>query len=490
MKFMAMLKDKRFRYGTMSTAMMIFAVVIFVLVNVLADEFNRSWDLTTEQFYTLTPQTHRFLDELETDVTLYYVVRTGTEAVLHSRLVVSQLLAEFESASPRITVETRDPLINPTFVHQFVTGADGGIPDGSVIVRTEEGFRVITPSDMETVGFSMQTFRQFLESIDVEREITQAIHALTLGDPPAIYHITGSGEDALPPSFVEFLEAENFAVREHDALMNDIPETADALFITMPSRDWGSVKADRILDYLDNREGRVFMALWFTAERFPEMERVLAAYGLQLGDYLVIEGDTRLAGTIPLPNGGAVLGKIPLHGPHEGITDPLVEHGFIQLFVRSTGLEVLQMRRASTVIEPLLMTSRDSIGLRLETDDTVHQTPEDVEGPFALAVAVTDSIFVDTPRTAKLVVVSNEAILHDYFNNFIGGGNWAFISNSLNWLQGQPPGIWIPPRRPPGGAPAMMTDAQVFTMSGIAMGALPLAIFGMGIFIWLRRRHN
>ena len=490
MKFWTLLKDKRFRYGTMSTAMMIFAVVIFVLVNILADEFNRSWDLTVEQFYTLTPQTHRFLDELEMDVTLYYITRTGTETPLHSRLVVSQLLAEFAAASPRITVETRDPMINPTFVHQFVTGVDGGVPDGSVVVRSEQGFRVITPADMETLGFSMQTFRQFLESVDVERVITQAIHALTLGDPTVIYHIVGSGEFSLPQSFVEFLESENFVVREHNALLNDIPETADALFITMPPRDWGSVKADRILDYLDNREGRAFMALGLVGERFPELDRVLQAYGLQLGDYLVIEGNPGL--TVRLPIGESVMtGMIPIQGDHEDIIVPLEEHGFRQLFLEPTSIEILQMRRVTTNIEPLLVSSRDSYGRHLDTDaDTILQVPDDVEGPFALAVAVTDSIFVDTTRITKLVVVSNWSILFDNIDHMVGGGNWAFVSNSLNWLQGQPPGIWIPTRRPPGGAPVMLSDAQAFTMSGIAMGILPLAVLGIGIFIWFRRRHS
>ena len=480
MKFWALIKDKRFRYGTMSTAMMIFAVVIFVLVNLLADEFNRSWDLTDEQLYTLSDQSHRFLAELEMDVTLYYVARTGAESHL-----ITQLLAEYSAASPRITTETRDPMINPTFVHQFITGAETGIPDGSVIVQSVQGFRIITPADMETWNVNPQTWQRVRESIDAEREITQAIHALTRGNPPVIYHITGSGEGPLPEAFVEFLEAENFIVREHNALMNDIPETADMLFITMPPRDWGSVKADRILYYLEQHEGRAFFALSFTFEPFPELSRVLQAYGLELGNYVVLEGNAGLTFM------GNPMWMVPILGPHEDIIDPLTLHGFRQLFLEPTGIEISDMRRPSTRIEPLLASSRDSYGRHLDSDvETMLQIPQDEVGPFYLAVAVTDTVFVDTTLTTRLVVVPTMTLLMSEVNNFVGGGNFAFVANSLNWLYGQPPGIWIPVRRPPGGAPVMLSDAQVFTMSGIAMGVLPIIALGMGLFVWFRRRHS
>jgi len=477
---MRLLKDKRFRYGTLSTVMMIFAVVIFVMVTLVADEFDRSWDLTAEQLYTLTPQSHRFLENLEMDVTLYYVTRTGAETML-----ITRLFAEYAAASPHITTEIRDPMINPTFVHQFAAGLDGGIPEGSVIVRSEQGFRVIMPQDMETIGFNPQTWQRFRESIDAERAITQAIHALTLGEPPVVYYITGSGEPELSPALIEFLAGENFIVREHNAMLHDIPETADALIIVMPDRDWGTAKADRILDYLDNREGRVFMALNLTTEYYPEVGRVLQSYGLALGDYVVIEADARRT----LMNNPTWM--MPHMAQHDQITVPLHQENFAQFLLAPTGLELLSVRRTSTTIEPLLVSSRDAYGRHVDSDaDTILRIPEDADGPFVMAVAVTDSLFLQTTHTSRLVVVSSWTIMDETVNATVGGGNWAFIANSLNWLRDQPPGIWVPVRRPPGATPVMLTDAQVFTMSGIAMGAIPIALFGIGIFVWLRRRHS
>ncbi|MCL2360587.1 MAG: GldG family protein [Defluviitaleaceae bacterium] len=476
MKFLQLFKDKRFRYGTMSTAMMIVAIVVFVLVNLVADEFDHSFDLTAEQLYTLTDQSHRFLNELDMEVTLSYVVRTGGESEM-----ITRLLAEYDSASPRITTENRDPMINPTFVHQFAADIEGGVPEGSVIVRTDQGFRVIRPQDMQTWNRDQQTGQWFRASWDAEREITQAIHALTLGAPPVIYHITGSGEMTLPTTFVEYLESDNFIIRTHDAVLGDIPETADALFITLPTRDWSSIKADRILDYLENHEGRAFFALGISPERFPQLDRVLQAYGLRLNNYLVWEGNPQRT----LMDDPALM--MPMWEMQEEIMLPLFLQGFTGLLVMNTsGIETLDMRRTGTAIEPLFTTTRDAIGLFPGDDDEVLTAP----GPFDLAVAVTDQFTAETTLTTRLVVVANWSIMSEDFNMFIGGGNWAFVSASLNWLQDQPPGIWVPVRRPPGAAPVMISDAQVVTMTGVAMGLLPVGLFAIGIFVWFRRRHS
>jgi len=482
MKFLTLLKDKRFRYGTMSTVMMIVAIVIFMLVNLVADEFNQSWDLTAEQLYTLTPQSERFLETLEMDITLTYVTRTGGET---HRVV--QLLAQYDAASPRITVEQRDPTINPAFVLRFATDIEGGIPDGSIIVQSPYDFRVVfNPRDMGTWQRHPQTGQPVRVTYEEESSITQAIHSLTLGEPSIIYHVTGSGEIPLPPALVSYLESENFIIRTVDAILHDIPETADGIFITMPNRDWGTVKADRILDYLDNREGRAFVTLGITAERFPQLDRVLQAYGLRLGDYIVIERDTDRTFMRALL--GEPTAMMPTWALHEEITLPLVLQGFNSLlFARPTGIETLDMRRDNTNIETLFTTTRDSDALLVASD---MDDPDFIDGPFDLAVAVTQTFMAATTRTTRMVVVADWLFMHEDINTLIGGGNWAFISTSLNWLQEQPSGIWVPVRRPAGAAPVMLSDAQVVTMTGVVMGVLPIGLFVAGIFVWFRRRHS
>jgi len=257
--------------------------------------------------------------------------------------------------------------------------------------------------------------------------------SITQRNPSVIYHVIGSGELPLPLALVEFLESENFIIRTHNAMLYDIPETADALFITMPAHDWEAIKADRIFNYLNNHEGSAFLSLVISPEeRFPRLDTVLQAYGLRLGDYAIVEED--MART-KMDNPTWI---VPMLEHHEEILLPLVLYDLTELlFLTTTAIEVLDVYSANLLTEPLLITSDTTFG-RLFSADTgaLYRIPDDIEGPFHLAVAVTNLALVDTASAARLVVVASDTILHGEINHLIGSGNWAFISASLSWLLG------------------------------------------------------
>ena len=471
---MRSLSEKRLRYGTFSTVMMLLAVVLFVLVNLVADEFNFSRDLTQEQFFTLTSQSRQFINELDQDITLIYVVPTG-----HEHWLLGQLLEEFDAASPRIRVETRDPLLNPTLMHEFAAaaGLDGGIPvgsTGSVIVQNGDQTRVVTELDMlpRDMWGNIQLIR-------FEAEITRAIHNVTQGEPPVIYFVSGSGEIPVMPLLSAFLQSENYIVRETNLVLNDVPDDADILFITMPNRDWTDVKSTRIQDFL-HHDGRAFMALSFFPDELPNFASVMAGFGLRVSDALVLEGDSRQIFM------GSPYNVIPTPTAHEilGHTD---ERAFANLLLFPAAMEVLDVRRASTNIEPIWVTSNDAFARVDRTEATTARIPSDIGGPFNLAVAVTDQF---AGYTTQFVAVSSLTIIEDGLNDFIGGGNLHFVLNSLRWLHDQPPGILIPSRRPPGAEPLLIPEFHANVMRGVAMVGLPLGVMLAGVVVWVRRRYS
>jgi len=481
---MRSLKDKRFRYGTFSTIMMLFAVVLFVLVNLLAGEFNRSRDLTAEQIFTLSAQSHNFLAGLDTDVRITYLAATGEDHFFHH--IISALLDEYASGSPHVSVDVRDPMLNPALVHQLAAsaGLEVGIPPFSVVVESGGETRVVTLSDMvQQEVVNPFTGQSRIVGFMFEPAITRAMHIVTQGAPPIIYYVIGSGEPDLPQPFISFLESENFLMRQVNLVLEDVPEDADVLFIPTPMRDWTEVKADRVLAFLE-AEGRAFFSVDFTFEYTPNFDRVLAAYGVRISDHIILEGDSR---NIFMDSPYFIL---PTTIGHE-ITENLQVRNFANLVVFTTGVEVLDLRRASTTIEPLWMTTGDSFA-RVDIDNpSFARIPGDIDGPFNLAVAITDRLFhIDTEFRTQLVVVGNMQFLDPGLTGFIGAGNWHFVLNSLRWMQGQPPSIWIPGRPTPGDAPLMLSQYQQNVISGIAMGGIPLICVAIGVFIWFRRRHS
>jgi hypothetical protein len=477
------IKEKRFRYGTFSTAMILFAVILFVFVNLVADEFNRSFDLTPDGIFSLSDRSHDFLETLDTDVTITHVMQLASDAPWAH--FVSPLLEEYDGASRHITVQVRDPAISPALIHQFAdaAGIEGGIPNGSVVVQSGNKTRVVTPSDMVIFERDMLGFPISIRSLSFEATITRAIHYVTLGDPPVIYYVTGSGEHDLQPMLRLFLESENFVVREVNLVTGEVPETADILLIPMPGRDWTEVKGQRILDYLAN-EGRAFIAADITLEPMPVFDGVLASYGVATLNYFVVEGN---ANNFLPPSPNTIF---PNRLPHE-INENLVGRNMANLLIGAVPIETLDLRRGSTNIEPLWVTSREAFA-RVDAEiTTATKVPGDIDGPFDLAVAITDTRFIDSTLTTQIVVVGNMMVLNEGIIGVAGIGNYQFILDAMHWLHGEPPSIFIPGRLPPGqGAQLMLTQRNANVMTGIAVGALPLLCIVIGIVVWLRRRHN
>ena len=470
---MGSLKDKRFRYGTFSTAMILVAIALFIFVNLIGGEFNRSFDLTQEQLFTLTRQSRDFLRDLDQDVTITFISPTGMGNEMVAP-IVTQLMEEYAAASRHITIEHRDPMINPAFVHEMAhrAGMEQGIPNDSVIVQSATAVRVITPNDMFTFDFHMGQ-AVGVRSFDFESQITRAINRVIQGTPPAVYVVTGSGEPLLPQGLAAFLESENFELRTVNLVTNDVPETAEILFILMPNRDWTEVKAQRIQEFIDN-EGRAFMALHFLPVDTPNLNNVLAAYGVALGEYVLMEGDTRNIFLRP----DFIIPNITYHQ----ILDTVYQSRLTNLLLGPVSIDQLDLRRPSTTIDTLFSTSRAAFA----------HNPDgaDIPGPFDLAVAITDSRFVYRQETSKFVLVSNMGIIMDDAVAFVGEGNFQFVLSSLRWLGEQPQGIWVPTRTPPGRAPIIINRMQANIMIAISMGAIPLASLAVGVFIWLKRRHS
>jgi len=466
--------------------MMLLAVVLFVLVNLVAGEFNRNRDMTREQIFSLSPQSRNFLSSLNQAVNIFTVSPTGQEHV-----IISQLLVEYASASSQIRVQNIDPSLNPGRVLQFAIAAnmEQGIPDGSVIVQSGTHTQVITPQEMVTVQSNPFTGQVRIVSWNFEREITRAIHLVTTAQNPIVYFVTGSGEEPLPDFFRVIMESENFILRDIDLVVNSIPDDAEVLIIPNPTRDWTVDKAMRIRQFLEN-QGRAIFMMEYAFIDTPNIDSVLAAYGISLGEYFILEGDRRNMFANEVPSH-----IIPISTGHE-ILSSISEGGFQNLMLIPAGIEISELRPASTTIEPLWTTSNAAFG-RVDLDElSWSQVPSDVSGPFTLAVAVTDRFILPDPvhsfveMTTQFIVVGSGHLLRDDITIQIGTGNYLFVINSLNWLLGQPPSIFIPARTPAGTEPLIMTAFQANIITGVAIGAIPLVILSIGVVVWFKRKNS
>jgi ABC-2 type transport system permease protein len=265
---------------------------------------------------------------------------------------------------------------------------------------------------------------------------------------------------------------------------NEVPNDADILFISMPERDWTVIKTERITNFLIN-EGKVFFALDYR-QAMPNLADVLDAYGLTLKDNLIFEDDERKVLMLQI-----VPRIIPTSIEHE-ITANLQERQFVNLVpFFPVELALNDLRKTTLEIEPLWTTSPDSFSRNISSEaETMKQVSDDVPGPFNLALAITDRIFIDgTTYYTRLVVVNNVEFMDLRYNSLVGTGNWHFVLNSLQWMSNQSSGVLIPSRMPPGQMPLAITSFEAGIISITVLGGIPLIIIAAGFFVWLKRRN-
>jgi hypothetical protein len=89
-----------------------------------------------------------------------------------------------------------------------------------------------------------------------------------------------------------------------------------------------------------------------------------------------------------------------------------------------------------------------------------------------------------------MVLIGSLMTLNHEINTMIGGGNYEFIINSLNWLHERPATTWIPPFNVAGAVPTVMDTAQQHALAVTAIGGIPLLCVIIGVFVWYKRRYS
>jgi len=485
-KLMDSIKSKRVRYGTFSTLMIIAVFAILIIVNLIASRLDLSFDMTTDDTFSISDQTKDVLADLNQDVTIYVLARAGDEAhILEEfvgRLTFRELLREYAAGSRHIRIDYIDPFIHPRFAHRFSEeGQD--LPMSTVIVESGGRFRVLTPSEMVTMDFDMQRFQQFVRSIDIEPQITNAINFVTTEDTPIIYLLTGYNEIGIPESLAQQIMMANYEIELLEILTEDIPEDCTILLVTQPSRDWTESTAEKVREYLNDGGRALFIVDNFFVET-PNLNSVLESFGVNVGHYLVIEGNPR--NFIRHPSQ-----ILPNLTEHE-INMNLIERGHRPFLQFSSGVETLPTRRHSLLIEPLLVTTADAYGqTELDPEGALVRSEGDVDGPIDIAVAITDSIFQNNvEQVSKLVVVASSIKADDQQNAITGGANYLFLINALDWLQDREETIFIMPRAPRAFSQLSMTQQQMSMLTFLSTIVVPGSIIVLGLIVWLRRRYS
>ena len=469
---------RSFRAGGYTVAAAAIVLAIAVMVNVFAAALPASvtkFDTTANQLFTLSEQTEKLVGGLTDEVTVYWIVRSGRE-----ESYLESLLSRYQSLSDKIHVVKKDPDVFPTFTQQYTDS----FTENSLIVEAGERYRYVDYNDIFVMDYTSYYYYGTENwSFCGESELTSAIDYVVSENLPKVYLLTGHGESSLSDSFTSAVKQQNIETAELSLLtLESVPADADCILINAPQSDISLDEQSKLREYLGNGGNLFLITDPPKSGELTNLEALMADYGVTTVDGIVVEGDQShyVWGTPYF-----LLPDIASHA----ITTPLTEGGYRVLLPISQGLTVAEDLRDTLSVTKLLTTSASAFAKAAGYDLTTYEKEEgDVNGPFALAVAISDT--VDDGITGDIVWVSSAALVDDQTNTQVSGGNQDFFLNALGYLcQAEQSSLSIHAKSLSSDT-LTMDSAAVSALTVAVVGVIPAAVITLGIVIWIRRKRR
>lgn len=372
-------KERRLtKHGSYSLALTAVVIAAAVVVNLIVSELPSKYtqiDLTSAQLSVLTEQSEELLDSLTEDITIYYVVQDSNRDTN-----VSRLLERYAGASGHIKLVEKDPVRYPKFTEQYT---DTSLTENSVIIECGEQSRVINYEDMYESEFDYEYYSYETTGFGAEGQITSAIAALSSGNLPKVYMLTGHNEMTVGTSLQSSIEKENVETAELNLISEErVPEDADAVMILSPQQDLTDAETQKLFHYLKTG-GRAVIVTDYTDVEMPNLESVLEYYGMEKAEGVVLESDNGHYVQVPY----YLLPEVESTEVSEDLTGSYV------LLAAAQGLTVSDDLRDGLTVTNVLSTSDNAYSKTdVQNMKTYAKESGDIDGPFAVGAIASETV--------------------------------------------------------------------------------------------------
>lgn len=435
---------------------LIFPVIIlfgiFILIEIIANNHNWTWDVTPEKRYTPSEQTIKILKSLKDDVTFTTFYKFGEFKGLDG------LYSQMQTYSKHFKYHLIDFDRNPAKARVYNV--------------SRYGDTVIQYKDKRMV-FTYPT----------EGKIVNTIIKLTREKEKVIYFTRGHGEKDLEKDYSELKEAldtEAWVVKEVWLMREKtVPADASLLVIGGPEKDFMEQELKLLSDYI-SREGKVvFLLEPFT--KIPRLVKFLNNYHLKLADDVIVDKVNKLSG------GEFLAPLITMYSPHE-ITRSMKS---ASLFSTARSIGVKGGYNKAIHIQPLAQTSqlswtKSARDIKAGVSDFVEG--KDRKGPVPVAVLVEIKGETENKERKSIIICfSDSDFISNKFLDILG--NKDFFLNTLDWVVWEGDLISIRPKKYK--LPYhFMSERESRWCLYIPVFVLPPIFLGLGLIVFMYRRRR
>jgi len=453
------LKARQTQYAAYVSAYILIVIAAVVLVNVLANRYDKSLDLTANKRYSLSQQTAKIVKGLKQNATITYFNQST-----HFQ-DGKDLLSEYANLSPRVRIDYVDPDKNPELAR-----ADGIRDFGTAVVQ---------------IGDRKETAKEM-----TEEGITGAFIRDLKGNTRTVCFVTGSGEHQIDDTgrdglsqFKDLLAKDEYQSKSIGLLEKaEVPDDCTTLVVAGPTRDYAQPEVDAIKNYVENGGRALFLLdppLQIGASGTAPndaLTNLLAGWGVTLERDLILDFNPigQLTGTGPEVALVMNYASQPIVSDMKGtaVGLPLTR----SLEIKDTG---------KTTVQKLFDSSDDSLATYDLSSASINvHDPKNKKGPFTLAAAGTYDTGKENAQ-GRFVVAGSSTWTSNRFIGFNGNSDLAL--NAVNWLSSDEDLISIRPK-PPDDRRITMTRAQMSRVTLISQFGLPLIVVIAGFVVWWKRR--
>lgn len=467
-------ESRQNRYGAYLAAYL--AVVLLLLggINYLADRFNKSYDATENQRYTLSDQTQKAATNLKEDVLLRYF----DESAGFGR--ARDLLSRYGDLSSRIRVEYVDPDQQP-----METRAAGVTARGEIVLS--RGERLERASTLS------------------EEEITRALIRLMREGGRKACVLQGSGEADLGSSENSgfsglniLLQASSYEITGVNPLVGErIDSSCTVVIVAGPRSNYPDALAAEIENFAGNGGGVLLMLdppgelRGLMTEESTALVGLAARWGVDVKRSWLL-GQLGSANAMLLGPFTLLVNRYERHP----ITSTLGDG--VTVFPEARPLAIQE--GAGERVQELFSSSPNSYAANdLKSLEGEIDLSRLERGPFLLAAAGTLSSqpsetaeggsdtqgTESAPKAGRFVVVGTSKWAT---NGSVGRyENRNLLVNMINWLAADEELISIPPKAE-SEATIVLSPVQLRVVNLSAIFGIPLLVVAVGVLVWLRRR--
>ena len=451
-------KTRKGVYSLNSLISIILFLGILVLINYIAFNHNKRYDLTPNKINSLSPKSEKVLKNLKKDIKAIAFFKTANDKL-------RSMLEKYAETSPHFKYEIRDPDKFPNLAKEY------------------------NVKYYNTIVITNGKKNELVDSVD-EAKITAAIIKVTSNKFKKVYFLLGHGEKSIKDKQVtgyseiaKLLKQNNFKVDEFSLLdKQKIPKDCTVLVIAGPKEKLFDKEIKIIEDYY--KKGGSVIFLIDPMEKYKGAD-LLKYWGITPQNLFVVDVNGLFFGG---QIGIVLIKDYPKHVITSGMS------GKVSIFPLVTPLKVGNNKDFE--YQKFLETSPfpGSFGvkdinsylaeMKLNGGKIRFRKGIDVPGPFAFAY------YVKSKNTKKnkgrFIVIGNAGFIT---NGFLKDNlNSDIFLNAVNFLSQDESLISISPKKPED-VRIYLTASGVKTIFYVSVVLIPLIPFIFGLIVIIRRRR-